>query len=276
MKIQSFLPVFPGFYETIFEPDLTPHIDDGKTSDNYEWDYSEYWPRVASACCGFIERELATGKYGNSPKLEMEVEFKGVGSPKEYNFTNDTINVEYTLSETIYKAIINYLRENDKEFREFIKEHCTSCEGFESYYSNNHYSWYIMLEDEQELMQVFGTVLNFICENENILSDDMHSGVVHEMYIEGELQENELLEFTIPDWAKCALINGDPFEAGTDEQNAEDQQKLSVFTKDCIEKYGHANFTTGKKSEVKSFLPTNDIDNLGSDCVTLYLLNKKS
>lgn len=88
--------------------------------------------------------------------------------------------------------------------------------------------------------------------------------------------EKELLEFIIPEWAQYALINGDPFEAGTDEQNAEDERKLNTFTKDCIEKYGHANFTTGEKSEVKSFLPTNHIDNLGSDCVTLYLLNEKS
>lgn len=193
MKIKSFLPVFPGFYETIFAPHLELYIEDGKTDQDYEWYYLEYEKRVSMACCGFIERELTTGKYGDSPKLEMQIEFKGVGNPKEYNFTNDTINVEYTLSEAIYKAIINYLRKNNTEFREFIKEHCTSCSGFESYYSNNPYSWYIMLENQERLMQVFGTVLNFICENENILFDDMHSWTVHEMYIEGELKEIEIV-----------------------------------------------------------------------------------
>lgn len=35
MKIESYLPVFPGFYETIFQPDEELSIEDGKTYDDY-------------------------------------------------------------------------------------------------------------------------------------------------------------------------------------------------------------------------------------------------
>jgi hypothetical protein len=193
MKIESYLPVFPGFYNTIFEPDFELHIDAGKTFDDYEWFNSEYEERVSIACCGFIERELTTGKYGDSPKLKIGVNFQMVYSPKEYNFVNDSINVEYTLNKATYKAVINYLKENDTEFKEFILEHLTSRSGFISHYSNNHYVWYDMLEGKEKLTHVFGKVLQFICENENIISDDMHSGVVHEMYVEGELKEVEII-----------------------------------------------------------------------------------
>jgi hypothetical protein len=103
------------------------------------------------------------------------------------------------------------------------------------------------------------------------------SDYIHKKYIL-KPTENELLEFTIPQWAVCALINGDPIEEGTDEQNTEDEQKISAFNQRCIEKYGNANFMTGDKSEAKTFRPSNDIDHLASDCVcvTLYLSNEKS
>ena len=84
------------------------------------------------------------------------------------------------------------------------------------------------------------------------------------------------MEFTVPLWAVCPLINGDPIEFGTEEQNNEDEQKINNFIAHCIEEYGQAMFMLGEKSYTEEFRTSNDIDNLGSECTTLYLFNQKS
>lgn len=77
---------------------------------------------------------------------------------------------------------------------------------------------------------------------------------------------NDLYEFTIPEWAVCALINGDPVE---DEQ---DEAKLKAFISKCIINYGNANFMLPDDNRLNlGFKYSNDIDNMGCDCVLILL-----
>lgn len=57
--IESFLPVFCGFYNTIFEPDESNIIEDPFTYDNYEFEYDTYRTYridIAKACVNGIEK----------------------------------------------------------------------------------------------------------------------------------------------------------------------------------------------------------------------------
>ena len=82
---------------------------------------------------------------------------------------------------------------------------------------------------------------------------------------------DDLLEFTIPDWAISSLINGD--DSGLEE---EDIEKIDKFVNRIVEKYGNANFILPYEDEMDlGFQGYNDIDKLGSDCSLLYLRPSK-
>jgi hypothetical protein len=77
---------------------------------------------------------------------------------------------------------------------------------------------------------------------------------------------NQLLEFIIPEWAICALINGD--ESGL---NKQDLENLNLFIEKTTKQYGNANFMLGDESENSYFRWSNDISNEGGTVTKLYL-----
>jgi hypothetical protein len=81
------------------------------------------------------------------------------------------------------------------------------------------------------------------------------------------MQTSELLEFTIPEWAVCALINGD--DSGLNET---DLSVLNSFVEQTVKEYGNANFMLGDESEFSEFRCSNDIVNEGGTVCTLYLM----
>ncbi len=77
----------------------------------------------------------------------------------------------------------------------------------------------------------------------------------------------ELIEFTIPSWAICALINGD--NSGNSD---EDIEKIENFCNQVVKDYGNANFIlSDEETSDLGFKYINDIDNLGSDCSLLFI-----
>lgn len=164
--INTWLPVFPGFYSTIFEPDEECeiyHINDLRTENDLpplpfeaiKFDYEGYQNDVAESCCNIIERELSD--------FITSLKFQSVSSPREYNFRNDSVNIAVELSEDNEKTIKKYLLDNNEDFRKYIKNRYTSCDGFMSFYSNDSNDWFLdadLLEHDHKL----GSVLEFICE----------------------------------------------------------------------------------------------------------------
>lgn len=174
MKIQSYLPVFPGFNNTILEADEEPYIKKGKTYDDYNWDYIAYNDRVAKAAVVWVEKELKG--------FVTSITFESIQSPREYNFTNDSINVTYTLKSL--KNLRDYIRTNREEFRKYLNDHYTPVPGFHPSHSRNVDEWIKEADDEHKL----GSILNFILYSE--LADpeaEMYEHCASEMYINGEL-----------------------------------------------------------------------------------------
>lgn len=79
----------------------------------------------------------------------------------------------------------------------------------------------------------------------------------------------EKIEFTLPNWALSALVNGD-FSG----LNEEDESKIIHFTGGVINKWGNAHFIVNETND-RGFLQRNDIDSLGSDCSTGIILVPK-
>lgn len=160
----TFAPMFPGFYNTALEYDneeqgTKSYNEENKTEyeyDDFAWDYKGYHIRVAKAFVNRLESEL-------KQFLEIQLEFQELISPKEYNFTTDSINIaaELDLNELL-KLIVNRF----EQAKDYFAAHYTSCSGFVSSHSNNIADWlnkdYILAKPEHRI----GALLNCLCDIE--------------------------------------------------------------------------------------------------------------
>jgi len=172
-KINTYLPVFQGFYGTIFEADNEENeIDDINQQreakgldpinyDNCEWDYKEYHLNVAKECVNAIESKLQ-----EILNKDVKVIFEELRSPREYNFYNDAIDVEISLNKAAQQTILDILRDNKEKFNEHIKQSYSSRDGFFSSHSNDANEWIENLKtwDNDILSHKLGAVLEFILE----------------------------------------------------------------------------------------------------------------
>lgn len=187
-KIETYLPIFNGFYGTLFEAygedyeidDINQQRTDKGLPEiefsDCEFNYKEYRERVAEKCTEVIEFELI-----QILGTKFNFEFQSVISPREYNFTNDSINIEVEIENL--DAIKDYLRENQKEFGEYLKDNYTSYDGFISSWSNNPVMWFNMLDKEERLSHVLGSVMNFILLNDGYETNDLYDSLDGVNYI---------------------------------------------------------------------------------------------
>jgi len=168
---ETFCPLFPGFYGTIYEADEDSDIyqvnserqSNGLSEleyDMFEFDYSEYRNNVAEEFCSFIEDKL------NDLDFEAEIKFQSISSPREYNFSNDSINAEITFNST---KVLEYLKNTEEDFKAYISERYTSCDGFISSHSNDSNDWLNEWLNDQHKV---GAILEFILTNEDISHDE--------------------------------------------------------------------------------------------------------
>lgn len=169
MEIKSFLPVFTGFYGTIFEPDEEVFIEDDHTYDDYNFFYKEYYEEMAKACVNAVENRLNTDL-----GFKIKIKYENVYSPREYNFTNDSIKCTFVLSKKTIKELYQYLNEHKEAFENFIKDGFTSYSGFYSFYSNDVNVWLNPKVLDFSDAVVCGSILDFI-----LLNDDFDQ---HELY----------------------------------------------------------------------------------------------
>jgi len=195
---KGWLPIFPGFYGTIFEVDESEEIyninEERKENclsplefDDFEFDYEKYNQEVSK----YLAEQI--GKYLVKNCFVSECNFESLYSPKQYNFSNDIINVDYKISEENHKNILTYLNDNLDAFKEYLKNRYTSCDGFISFHSNNVSDWLksIELDDFYDDTHKLSDILNFICENE-IAEDGYHEVGIYELY--EEVSGNVFLE----------------------------------------------------------------------------------
>lgn len=184
MKIESYLPLFSGFYGNIhFEGEegnvLEEHPD--KTWEDFEWDYKEYHERMSRECTSYI------WNWFNSMGFKMDIKFQSLVSPRFYNYASDSINVEYTISKRTILQIVQYLEENLSEFDSYLKDSYTSYEGFIPSHSNCTDDWLAVLLSGENLEHKFGSILDFIMWNEGADEADMADRC--EKYINYKLKE---------------------------------------------------------------------------------------
>jgi len=167
MKIKTFLPVFSGFYETIWQypgDNLIYEINEIRKEkelseinfDMLDINYNEYEENISINLCKILSKELKDFVYS--------IEYEALISPKQYNYSTDSINCIIDINvENIKKFIYN----NKEKFQEYLKNKYTSYDGFISHYSNDFIEWENETNNFTELNvneHYLGSILQFICD----------------------------------------------------------------------------------------------------------------
>ena len=165
---KTYLPIFTGFYNTIFEPSSEDceidYINDERKLlnlpkidyDDCNFDYNTYNSNVMDSCIEYVENEL------KDLGFKCTIKNQSLISPKYYNFSNDSINIDIDID---IDSLKKYLVDNLSEFQVYLSNKYTSCSGFISSYSNNALEW-LNNEIENNSDHCIGSILDFILNNE--------------------------------------------------------------------------------------------------------------
>lgn len=173
-KVNTWLPIFTGFYHSIFEPESPAERDFESCSDDelqeyygdlgvdIEWlkenifIYTNY-SAIHNEAASIIANSLMDIDELNIIK---SVTYEKLVSPKYYNFSTDSINCEI---EADFTAIHKYLVANKDAFIKDRKERYTSRSGFISSYSSDLGYW---MDQDNWDDHGLGSILDFILKNE--------------------------------------------------------------------------------------------------------------
>lgn len=187
--IPSYLPIFTGFYNTQFEADTDRCIEDNKNYEDYKFDYQKYQNEVSIECCKILQKELNTIL---GFKSGLQIIYEDLVQPRFYNYTNDSINVKYKLTDEIIKAINVYLIENKENFEQYLIDNYASYSGFASFYNTDVYTWLnTYLSDKDKLKHCFGSILQFILINEGYSIDELANEIQESVFLDAELIEQD-------------------------------------------------------------------------------------
>lgn len=172
-KVETWLPVFSGFYGTIWETDHDEeseleHINESRAEkglpavewDAVEWDYKGYTKAVAEGVTRYVGGTLQA--LGMVSGYEMQK----LNSPREYNFANDSIDVAFSLTEANKTTIARYLAENVDAFKGYLAGQYTPRSGFIPSYSTEVSEWTDNLEETLSHAHKLGSVFDFVLRNE--------------------------------------------------------------------------------------------------------------
>lgn len=193
--IETFLPVFSGFYCTIWndvidsqeEMEIEYYNDEKGIQceyDDFIIDYSKMHNDLSENITYAIEQRLISLGYIEKMKFQKLV------SPKYYNYTNDSINIELSINEDNINKIKETIKNNPSEWTEYLGTHFTSCDGFISFHENNSNvdEWNLDIIVNNNSNNI-GWMIDFICEVEEITESELYYDV--EFYV-GEYMELNL------------------------------------------------------------------------------------
>lgn len=218
------MPIFPGYYSTLFEPQEADPNETDK-SEFYRslpdpmFNYSDYFDSMNVALCHGVQHLM--GDYIHS------IEFESICSPKEYNFTNDSINCTIVPD---HDKVKHYIEAHSEQWEAYLSSRFKSCSGFISFYSYRPADWVEYTNNFTDYSGkgiYLGAVLDFIASNEGIDSEALYYACDHvsnTIFPEYDFSEYEAAEDKVRDWARENYIAISPDIVCPDELT--DENKL--------------------------------------------------
>lgn len=170
ITIDSYAPEFAGFYNTNYEWDddylyefLSEDYGDINDASEDYWEFMDnrmYMSEVSKEYVYQLNWELQYYKI----LKEIHFEYEAVVSPREYNFTTDSINCQLTFKKgrRTQKKILSYLRSHWSEFDEWCHEKYSSYDGFWSFLPNTAKGFMKMLKSGERHDQLWTEIVTFL------------------------------------------------------------------------------------------------------------------
>lgn len=176
IKVKSWLPIFSGFYNSIWENEsleITEYdylAEQGLTNDELNEVsslncYSTGWAQYRKEIIQSISNEVCSDLIKLNVLKSYTIE--NLVSPKYYNYSNDSINITYNLTKDNINNIQNYLINNSEAWSKFLKDNYTSRSGFISSYDNFKESKDWTIDSIINSSHQLGKVYEFILTNDN-------------------------------------------------------------------------------------------------------------
>ena len=175
--IKTYLPIFSGFYGTLFEDIIDSEEEnifeenESYTTDNVEFDYKTFKEDISKQCVGVFE-----DAFNRDMHTKLSVSFESLFSPKFYNFENDSINVTISLNRNDFDTVISAIKENKTEISEQLKEKYSSRDGFSSFHSTDLDEWIedltLEFENEEDCSHKWGAILEILCDVLDIIDEE--------------------------------------------------------------------------------------------------------
>ncbi len=150
--------LFSGTYETIWE---VREVDDNGDELEVEYLHSDLMKSIAEEYQGsadYIKEEFGVSWLKG-------IRFTGgTFSPREYNFSTDSLDMELDIDK---EAMIEEVKKLGSQFDEYLKENFSDRDGFWSWTPNNRPELLQELEDEgRRFQQSIGAVLQYLVSRE--------------------------------------------------------------------------------------------------------------
>lgn len=153
------IPLFSGTYNTIWEIQETDEQGNELTT---KYDFKDFMKGIASVYKNkedYILSELNVSFIKN-------IKFTGTFySPREYNFSTDTLDFTIDIDKTEMLAELSNLR-NDKDFETYLYDNFTDQSGFISFTPNNYASLYIaIMQENDEYHQAISALITYLAKD---------------------------------------------------------------------------------------------------------------
>ena len=200
VTVGTWLPIFTGFYDTVFQSTddyleeclkdsnllSEKEIDEVNRLNCYNEAVEEYELATVKDCICEIKNKL-------SNRFITAIEYERTQSPKEYNYVNDSVDIEVMLTDDNVTAIKDFISDNKSAWIECLKSHYTSCDGFISSYSNKVEDWeidYAILDSHK-----LGRILDFILRVQGFNEIELYESIdSNSLYIAEDDIIKELIE----------------------------------------------------------------------------------
>lgn len=139
--------IFDGFYEsTLYNSDteynLNNILQDDENKQEYEIDFEAYTEAVADFAV-----ELLKDYCINNDNIISKMTYKGLSSPRYYNFDTDKLVIDLEYNE---KLLFEYIETNKTDFNTYLHDNFTSYDGFWSFTDNNYNDFMQNFDDKKE------------------------------------------------------------------------------------------------------------------------------
>lgn len=145
--------IFHGFYDSdLYNGDSLYWLNE-----NLEEEDKGYYDFVGDSYKNFEEetaRQCASALYSNlkTEDLIQGIEYKGLSSPKYYNFETDKLILDIDCN---VQGLIDYCKQNREDFNQYLQDNWKSRDGFMSFVPDNVPAFFADLEtDFDKLIQV--------------------------------------------------------------------------------------------------------------------------